>query len=90
MHTEVCWFDAVGDRWEAEGVPPCRIFEFHVQMAPELLPGGMIESAVDERPDHPLKVKRIVVRMHNGEELEHGPGWPLFLAAARVVLPDLC
>lgn len=88
---ETCWMDEVGDRWEAEGVAPGCIFEFHIALSPDCLPGGMVEVVnPGEIPTKPADVKRVLTRLKTGEEVGGGPGWPLFLTRWSAVITDLC
>jgi hypothetical protein len=38
----ICWADQVGDRWEAAGHDPGRIFESNVQLTRDCFPGVMV------------------------------------------------
>jgi len=69
---EICWFDAVGNRWEKEGTNSGRIFEFHIQIGADFEKGGMLETTEECDPgDTPRNlghIKRVIVR--NKQTLE--------------------
>ncbi len=91
---EQCWFDDVGDQWEAEGTVPGRIWEFHFQLAEDLQHGGMVETTEDVkpgvRPYLPNQVKRVLVKHKNGEEITMPGMRALVVTRFHRIVSDLC
>lgn len=92
--SETCWLDEAGDRWEAEGVDPGRIYEFHFRLSPDLMSGGLVESAEScdpgKQPTTYLEIKRVLVRHLNGKETEMSATRPLVLSRVHRILRGLC
>jgi hypothetical protein len=76
----VCWADQVGERWEAEGADPGRIFESQLTLTPDCLPGVMVllkdHCKPGKIPRRITDIKRVLVVLRRGlpncqfEELE--------------------
>lgn len=66
----VCWADQVGERWEAEGADPGRIWESHLQLAPDCLLGVMALAKEHCTPGKPPRkitdVKSALVVLRRG------------------------
>lgn len=49
----VCWADQVGERWEAEGHDPGRIWESQLQLTPDCFAGIMVLAKEHCKPGKP-------------------------------------
>ncbi len=89
---EICWLDVLGDEWLKEGVLPGNIFEFHSRLSPDCKEGGLVETtgAEGKIPKSPLEIKRVVVRLLNGEHVTLTGRTPLVVARFRRLAPELC
>lgn len=70
---DICWPDQVGNRWEAEGIDPGRIFETGRQLTDDCLPGVMVATkehmAPGVAPTSIFDVRYAVVVLKSNEEI---------------------
>lgn len=73
----VCWADQVGERWEAEGHAPGRIWESQLQLTPDCFAGVMVlakeHCAPGKRPRCVTDVKQALAVLRRSSTCNGAP-----------------